>query len=82
MLVEHKIKLLIVDDHSFFRQGVFRSDKSMLEKLYDGEDHGIAKVEKIIDGDLDATSYKMVQKILNADHDHLKKLHKMINSKS
>ncbi|SDK12956.1 DUF2383 domain-containing protein [Natronincola ferrireducens] len=60
-------------------EGVFRSEKSMLKKLYDGEDQGIAMVEKIIQGDLDATSLEMVEKILRTDHDHLKKLKEMIH---
>jgi len=63
-------------------EGIFRSEKSMLEKLYDGEDQGIAIVEQIIKGDLDATSLEMVQKILNTDHDHLNKLQQMISLKS
>jgi len=63
-------------------EGVFRSEKSMLEKLYDGEDQGIAIVEQIIKGDLDSTSLEMVQKILSTDHDHLNKLHQMIISES
>jgi len=63
-------------------EGVFRSEKSMLEKLYDGEDQGIAIVEQIIKGDLDSTSLEMVQKILSTDHDHLNKLQQMIGLKS
>ncbi|AKL95573.1 bacterioferritin [Clostridium aceticum] len=63
-------------------EGILRSDKSMLTKLYDGEDQGIAMVEKIIQGDLDSTSSEMVQDILATDHDHLKKLQEMINSQS
>ncbi|HHU77438.1 MAG: DUF2383 domain-containing protein [Caldicoprobacterales bacterium] len=56
-----------------------RDEKSMLKKLYDGEDQGIAAVEKIIKGDLDSASREMVDKILRTDHDHLKKLEKMIH---
>jgi bacterioferritin len=63
-------------------EGIFRSDKSMLKKLYDGEDQGLAMVEKIIEGDLDATSLQMVQNIVDTDHDHLKKLQHMINSQN
>lgn len=61
-------------------EGVIRSDISMLEKLYDGEKQGIAMVEKIIEGDLDVTSLQMVQKNLDTDYEHLKKLQHMINS--
>jgi len=63
-------------------ESIFRSDHSMLKKLYDGEDQGIAMVEKIIEGDLDATSFRIVKNILDTDHDHLKKLQHMINSQS
>lgn len=61
-------------------EGVFRSDISMLKKLYDGEDQGIAMVEKIIEGDLDVTSLQMVQNNLDTDYEHLKKLQHMIIS--
>lgn len=61
-------------------EGVFRSDISMLKKLYDGEDQGITMVEKIIEGDLDVTSLQMVQNNLDTDYKHLKKLQHMINS--
>ncbi|HHT65440.1 MAG: DUF2383 domain-containing protein [Caldicoprobacterales bacterium] len=56
-----------------------RDEKSILRKLYDGEDQGIAAVENIIRGDLDSTSREMVDKILRTDHDHLKKLQQMIH---
>lgn len=59
-------------------EGIIRDEKSMLRKLYDGEDQGIAAVEKIIKGDLDSDSREMVDKILRTDHDHLKKLQQMI----
>lgn len=60
-------------------EGKVRDEKSMLRKLYDGEDQGIAAVENIIKGDLDSTSREMVDKILRTDHDHLKKLQQMIH---
>ncbi|MDD4239514.1 MAG: DUF2383 domain-containing protein [Desulfotomaculaceae bacterium] len=63
-------------------EGVFKSDELMLKKLNDGEDQGIAMVEKIIEGDLDATSLQMVHNILDTDYDHLEKLQHMINSQS
>lgn len=63
-------------------EGVIRSDKSMVKKLYDGEDQGIGVVEKIIQGDLDDTSMEMVKKILSTDHDHLKKLQTIIDKDS
>ncbi|SCX96350.1 DUF2383 domain-containing protein [Alkaliphilus peptidifermentans] len=61
-------------------EGIFRNDRSIIKKLYDGEDQGIAMVEKIIQGDLDNSSMQMVQKILSTDHDHLKKLQEIIHS--
>lgn len=60
-------------------ESMVRDEKSMLRKLYDGEDQGIAAVENIIKGDLDSTSREMVDKILRTDHDHLKKLQQMIH---
>jgi rubrerythrin len=60
-------------------ESLVRDEKSLLQKLYDGEDQGIGVVEKIIQGDLDETSRKMVDKILRTDHDHLKKLQQMID---
>ena len=59
-------------------ESMIRDEKSMLRKLYDGEDQGIGAVEKIIKGDLDAESREIVDKILRTDHDHLKKLQQMI----
>lgn len=59
-------------------ESIVRDEKSMLRKLYDGEDQGIAAVEKIIKGDLDNDSQEMVDKILRTDHDHLKKLQQLI----
>jgi bacterioferritin (cytochrome b1) len=41
-------------------EGMARDERSMLKKLYDGEDQGIAAVEKIVKGDLDETSREMV----------------------
>jgi uncharacterized protein (TIGR02284 family) len=60
-------------------ESIVRDEKSMLRKLYDGEDQGIAAVEKIIKGDLDSDSREIVDKILRTDHDHLKKLQQMIH---
>ncbi len=60
-------------------EGLVQDEKSMLTKLYDGEDQGIAAVEKVSEGDLDKTSMEMVQKMLRTDHDHLKKLQQLIN---
>ena len=60
-------------------EGLVQDEKSMLTKLYDGEDQGIAAVEKVSEGDLDKTSREMVQKMLRTDHDHLKKLQQLIN---
>lgn len=60
-------------------ESMMRDEKSMLRKLYDGEDQGIAAVEKIIKGDLDSASKDLVDKILRTDHDHLKKLQEMIH---
>jgi len=59
-------------------ESIIRDEKSILRELYDGEDKGIAEVEKIIKGDLDAESRKMADKILRTDHDHLKKLQQLI----
>ncbi len=60
-------------------ESMVRDEKSILTKLYDGEDQGIAAVEKVSEGDLDRTSMEMVRKILRTDHDHLKKLQQLIN---
>jgi bacterioferritin len=51
---------------------------SVLKRAYDGEDQGIAAVEEIIKGDLDEESNKLVKNILSEDHDHLKKMARMI----
>ncbi|HPT79272.1 MAG TPA: DUF2383 domain-containing protein [Candidatus Atribacteria bacterium] len=59
-------------------ESMVRDEKSMLQKLYDGEDQGIAAVEEIIRGNLDADSHKLAKKILRTDHDHLKKLQQLI----
>jgi len=56
-----------------------RDEKSMIRKLYDGEDQGIAAVEKVIKGDLDSTSRELADKILRTDHDHLKKLQQLLH---
>jgi len=60
-------------------ESLLRNEKDMLKKLYDGEDQGIAAVEKTIRGDLDAESLKIVHHILKTDHDHLKSLQKLID---
>jgi bacterioferritin len=60
-------------------ESLVQDEKSMLVKLYDGEDQGIAAVEKVSEGDLDKTSMEMVRKMLRTDHDHLKKLQQLIN---
>ncbi|HOB19321.1 MAG TPA: DUF2383 domain-containing protein [Candidatus Atribacteria bacterium] len=59
-------------------ESMVRDEKSMLQKLYDGEDQGIAAVEEIIRGNLDADSHMLAKKILRTDHDHLKKLQQLI----
>jgi bacterioferritin len=51
---------------------------SVLKRAYDGEDQGIAMVEEIVEGDIDAESNKLVKRILSEDHDHLKKMAHMI----
>lgn len=51
----------------------------LLKKAYDGEDKGIAMVEEIIKGDLDADSRKLVEDVLSNDHDHLKKMLTLIS---
>jgi bacterioferritin len=63
-------------------ESMVRNEKSLLQKLYDGEDQGIGVVEKIIKGDLDETSREMVDKILRTDHDHLKNLQQLIDLKN
>jgi bacterioferritin len=60
-------------------ESMVQDEKNMLMKLYDGEDQGIAAVEEVSRGDLDETSMEMVKKMLRTDHDHLKKLHQLIN---
>lgn len=60
-------------------ESMLRDEKSIIRKLYDGEDQGIAAVEKIIKGDLDSTSRELADKILRTDHDHLKKLQQMLH---
>ncbi|AOT71206.1 DUF2383 domain-containing protein [Geosporobacter ferrireducens] len=52
----------------------------ILRKLYDGEDKGIAVVEKIITGDLDQKSAQLVQEILSTDHNNLKNLQSLIRN--
>ncbi|HHY82960.1 MAG TPA: DUF2383 domain-containing protein [Clostridiales bacterium] len=60
-------------------ESMLRDEKSIIRKLYDGEDQGIAAVEKVIKGDLDSTSRELADKILRTDHDHLKKLQQMLH---
>lgn len=62
-------------------ESVVRDEKSILQKLYDGEDQGIAAVEEVIRGNLDADSHELAKKILRTDHDHLKKLQQLIAKK-
>lgn len=52
----------------------------ILKKLYDGEDKGIAAVEKLIEGDLDQESAQLVQEVLSTDHDNLKHLQHLIRN--
>jgi len=61
-------------------EGLFRSDKSMMKKLYDGEKQGIAMVQEIIKGDLDATSLQMVKNNLANDCEHLIAIEQMIDA--
>ncbi|NJD04525.1 MAG: DUF2383 domain-containing protein [Ruminiclostridium sp.] len=46
----------------------------ILKKAYDGEDKGIAMAEKIVKSELDEESKKLLDKVLSADHDHLKSM--------
>jgi len=60
-------------------ESMTRSDTlNVLKRAYDGEDKGIAMAEEIIKGDLDEESNKLVKEILSEDHDHLKKMARMI----
>lgn len=46
----------------------------VLKRAYDGEDKGIAAAEKVVSGNLDEESRKLVNDILSQDHDHLKSM--------
>lgn len=46
----------------------------VLKRAYDGEDKGIAAAEKVVSGNLDDESRKLVNNILSQDHDHLKSM--------
>lgn len=50
----------------------------LLRKLYDGEDQGIARTEQIMRGVLDDSSLEIVEDIISEDHDHLKKMEKLL----
>ena len=46
----------------------------ILKRAYDGEDKGIAAAEKVVSGNLDDESRKLVNNILAQDHNHLKSM--------
>ncbi len=50
----------------------------ILQKAYDGEDQGIAAAEKSLGANMDRDSAEIMEQVLSKDHDHLKKLAKMI----
>jgi bacterioferritin (cytochrome b1) len=59
--------------------GTMNADSTdILRKAYDGEDQGIAAVEKINKCDMDDKSRILVDDILSQDHDHLKKMAHML----
>lgn len=55
-------------------------DIEILKKAYDGEDKGIVKAEEVVKGDLDDESMQLVNGILSEDHDHLRKMARLIGT--
>jgi len=60
-------------------EGIGSMDRAdILKKAYDGEDKGIAMAEEIIKGDLDKESMGLVKQILSEDHNHLRRMVRLI----
>ncbi|MCX8131636.1 MAG: PA2169 family four-helix-bundle protein [Clostridia bacterium] len=55
-----------------------RGDVEILKKAYDGEDQGIALVEDLAKTDIGKDSMALINEILSNDHDHLKRMAKLI----
>jgi rubrerythrin len=56
-----------------------RTDHEILLEAFQGEDKGVAAAEKIADDKLDDKSLKVVHKIMEADHGHIKELEKLLH---
>jgi bacterioferritin len=55
-----------------------KDDVYILKEAYDGEDQGIAMIEELSGANIGKDSSKLINEILSNDHDHLKKMAKMI----
>ncbi len=56
-----------------------RSNHDILKEAWHGEDQGVAMAEKVADDKLDEKSARLVQDIMQVDHDHIKSLEKLLD---
>ena len=59
--------------------GIKPKNKEIIEKIYNGEQKGLKKVEEIQHEKLDQESRDIVDKIIATDHNHLKKIEELLN---
>ncbi len=56
-----------------------RTNHDILKEAWHGEDQGVAMAEKVADDKLDEKSARLVQDIMQVDHDHIKSLEKLLD---
>ncbi|MCX7774342.1 MAG: PA2169 family four-helix-bundle protein [Clostridia bacterium] len=56
-----------------------RKDYDVLKEAWHGEDQGVAMAEKVADDKLDDKSRVLVHDIMQMDHDHIRKLEKLLD---
>ncbi len=52
---------------------------AVLERMYDGEDQGIAKASQLVREEPDPESQRLMLKILHQDHQHLQQMQLLID---
>ncbi|NLY55081.1 MAG: DUF2383 domain-containing protein [Firmicutes bacterium] len=57
-----------------------QTDLDIVKRALEGEDLGIKSAAKVVEGDLDPVSEKLVRQILSADQAHLGALRELINT--